>query len=144
MVPVAHWTTRYGSLIVSSTTPVLPLSSSSLADHLRSPHRAASVGQRGLVEDIGGQAHMGRVDQLAVPTDGPDAIGLGAAVGGDGLAGFGYLPVRGGEDLVGHGDLARMDGPLSVEAQQAGVHRRPPVPLQVPVGRVGSVDGIDT
>ena len=66
-----------------------------------------------------------------------------AAVGLHGLPGVLDLLGRRGEHLVGDGDLIGMDRPLAVEAEQAGVHGRPPVALGVLVGGVGRVDGVD-
>ena len=86
---------------------------------------------------------MGGVDELPVPTDGPHPVGLGAAVGGDGLAGLVDLLGRRGEHLVGDGDLVGMDRPFPVESQQAGVHGRAPEALGVLVGRIRRIDGID-
>src|SRR4029453_13677379 len=76
--------------------------------------------QRRLVEDVLGQAHVGRIDQLAVAPDGAHPLGLGLAVGLDRRLGVGDLVLGGGEDLVGDGDLAGVDRPLPVEAEEAG------------------------
>ena len=50
--------------------------------------RSAAIGQRCLVQDILGQTHVGGIDQLAVPADGPYPVGLGAAVSLDGVSGL--------------------------------------------------------
>src|ERR1035441_7827399 len=86
---------------------------------------------------------MGGIDQLAVAADGPHTVGLGAAVGLDRVAGLIDLLRRRGEDLFGARDLVGVDGPLAVEAEQAGVHGGAPEPVGVLVRRVGRIDGVD-
>ena len=59
------------------------------------------------------------------------------------LPGFGHLVGCGREHFVGDRNLARVDGPLAVITQGAGLQRRPPVPLGILVGGVGRVDRVD-
>ena len=104
---------------------------------------ASTASHRGLVERVGGQPHVGGVDQPAVAPDGPDPSGLRLPVGGDRRPGVGHLLGRGREDLVGDRHLARMDGPLAVEAERARRRGRPPVAVGVGVVRVRRVDRVD-
>ncbi len=122
MLPVAHWTTRYG------------------VRHCPDPLRCD---ERRLVQHVGGQPHVGGVHQPAVPSDGAHALGLRGTVGRDGLLGLTDLRLGGSEDVVGDGDLAGMDGPLAVVSEQAGVLGRPAVALRVLVRGVRGVDGVD-
>ena len=101
-------------------------------------------GERGLVEHVGGQAHVGGVDQPTVAPDGADArrprprgrsrstrsaSAISSAVGANtSLAMAIWLGV---------------DGPLPVEAEQAGVRRRSAVAVGILVRGVGRVDGVD-
>src|SRR5829696_4855846 len=109
----------------------------------RSRRRPARRGERGLVEGVLGQAHVGGVDQPAVAPDGADTLGLGPAVGLDRLPGVLDLGLGGREHLVGDADLGGVDRPLAVEAEKAGVHRAAAEALGVLVGRIGGVDGVD-
>ena len=73
----------------------------------------------------------------------PTPAGLGVPVGRHGFLGLRHLLRCGREDLVGDRHLAGVDGPLAVEAERARLECGAPVALEVLIGRVGRVDGVD-
>ena len=87
--------------------------------------------------------HQRGVDEPAITPDRADTARLGAAVVGDDRVCLGDLRGRRGEHLVGDGHLVGVDGPLAVEAEQAGVRRGAPVAVEILVAGVRRVDRVD-
>ena len=103
-----------------------------------------AAGERGLVQGVLGQAHVGGVDQPAVAPDGADALGLGPAVDLDRLAGRRRSRPSVGENTswaigIWLGWMAHLPSKPSRLACVGAA----PVAVGVLVGGVRGVDGVD-
>ena len=86
-------------------------------------------------------ADRGDVDHAPVEGDGAEPLRLGLGHGRHDAPGLVQLLRAGAEDVVDEVDLAGMDDPLALEAEDGGAHGRGPAAGVVAEVRVGAVDG---